>query len=167
MLPAFASNNIFDKMDKETSVTTGIHKLSQEELIELSQWIENKNINNQSKSREVLKQKIRAEIVEEELQDKVVEEEIIKKDKIKNMGFRKEESEREEIHTAIMGEFKGWQGKNVFKLENGQVWVQAERSSFYIPKRSNPKITIKPKSMNSWMLYADGFGRGVKVKRIK
>lgn len=166
-LPAFASNNIFDKMDKETAVTTGIYKLSQEELAELTQWIENTDKNNRTESREVLKQEIRTQIIEEDLRDKVVKEEIIRKDKIKNMGFRKEEAEREEIHTAVIGEFNGWRGKNVFKLENGQVWVQSEKSTFYIPKRPNPNITIKPKSMNTWSLYVDGFGRGVKVKRIK
>ncbi len=136
-LPVFANKVVFDKMNKETAVTTGIYKLSDSEKQALSNWI------NRS------------------------EKKAIKKHKVKNMGLVKEESERENIHSEIIGEFNGWQGKNVFKLANGQIWKQSERTSFYIPKRTNPKITVKPKSMRSWMLYVDGFGRGVKVKRIK
>lgn len=136
-LPVFANDVIFDKMDKETAVTTGIYKLSDSEKEALSNWIKHS------------------------------EKKAIKKHKVKNMGLVKEESERENIHSEIIGEFNGWQGKNVFKLANGQIWIQSERTSFYIPKRTNPKVTVKPKSMRSWMLYVDGFGRGVKVKRVK
>jgi len=134
---AHASENIFDKMDQKTAVSTGIIKLSKQEQKALINWL------NSTKK------------------------EIVKQEKKKNMGFRKEESERENIHSTIVGEFNGWQGRNIFKLENGQVWKQSEKTSFYIPKRNNPKVTLKPKSMGSWILYVDGFGHGVKVKRIK
>ena len=134
---AVAKKNIFDVMDEKTAVTTGIYKLSEKEKLALLDWLENSK------------------------------KEIIKQEKKKNMGLRKEESERIAIKSNIVGEFNGWKGKNIFKLSNGQVWKQAEKTTFYIPKRLNPAITIKPKSMNSWMLYVDGFGRGVRVKRIK
>ena len=134
---ASAKKNIFDVMDEKTAVSTGIYKLSDPEQLALLDWLENSKKN------------------------------IIKKEKKKNMGFKKEESEREEIKSTILGEFNGWKGKNIFKLANGQIWKQSEKSSFYIPKRLNPKITIKPKSMGAWVLYIDGFGRGVKVKRVK
>lgn len=139
LTPFFAtsSENIFDKMDDETAVTTGIYKLSSDEKQALANWL------------------------------KYSEKEIIKRDKKQNMGFNTSESDREEIHSEIMGEFNGWRGNNIFKLENGQIWAQAEKTTFYIPKRTNPKITIKPRSLGSWVLYVDGFGRGVKVKRTK
>jgi hypothetical protein len=138
-IPFFSqsSDNLFENMDKEELQKTGIEKLSESERIALTQWLNNSK------------------------------EKIIEEDKKDNMGFRKEESGREDINTTIMGEFNGWMGKNIFKLENGQIWKQVEKSTFYIPKRNNPKITIKPKSMDSWMLYVEGYGRGVKVKRIK
>lgn len=162
-----ASENIFDEMDKETSVSTGIIKLSQSERMALSQWLLNTEKKTKQISREKIKQEVKTELIAENQANKKQEAEIIRQNKIKNMGFRKEESTRDNIHSAIVGEFKGWQGRNIFKLENGQIWKQAESSSFYIPKRNNPDITIKPKSMNTWMLYVDGFGRGVRVKRIK
>ncbi len=165
--PALAGNNLFDKMDKETAVTTGIYKLSESERAALIEWLNNSDEKTENVSKEQIKQQVRSEIIAENKQIEIIKEEIIRQEKTKNMGFSKEESEREEIHSSIVGEFKGWQGKNIFKLANGQIWKQAERASFYIPKRTNPKITIKPKSLKTWALYVDGFGRGVKVKRIK
>jgi len=162
-----AFEDIFDKMDKETSVTTGIYKLSQSEITALTKWLNSSNKKNEKKSKEKIKQQVKTELIAENKENRKREEEIIRLEKKKNMGFRKEESARENIHSSIVGEFNGWQGKNIFKLENGQIWKQSEKTSFYIPKRSNPKVTLKPKSMGSWMLYVDGFGRGVKVKRIK
>jgi hypothetical protein len=134
---SFAKEDLFDNMDEKTSVSTGIYKLSEAEKKALLQWLDNS------------------------------EKKVIAEEKKKQMGFRKEESNRVEIHSAIIGEFNGWKGKNIFKLENGQIWKQAEKTSFYIPKRKNPKITIKPKSMGTWVLFVDGFGRSVRVKRIK
>ena len=133
----FAAGTIFDNMDEKTAVTTGVNKLSQQERIELLKWLESSK------------------------------KQIIKKEKKKNMGFSLENSEREVIQSSIIGEFNGWHGNTVFKLENGQVWKQIERTTFYVPKRTNPDITIKPKLMGSWSLFLDGYSRGVKVKRIK
>jgi len=162
-----AEENIFDKMDEKIAVSTGIIKLTKSERMALSQWLKNTDKKPEKLSRKELKEEIKSELIAENQANKKREEEIIRQDKIKNMGFHKEQSTRENIHSFIVGEFKGWQGKNVFKLKNGQIWKQAERRSFYIPKRNDPKITIKPKLMGSWILYVDGFSRGVKVKRIK
>jgi hypothetical protein len=134
---SLASGNLFKDMDEESLQRTGIDKLTESERVALTQWL------NGSR------------------------EKIIKQNKKENMGFRTEESDRVDINSSIVGEFNGWRGKNIFTLENGQVWKQAEKTTFYIPTRNNPNITIQPKSMGSWMLYVDGFGRGVKVKRIK
>ncbi len=147
------ADTIFDNMDEETTVSTGIYKLSSQEKKQLITWLND--------SREKTRDQIKQEVIEE------VSAEAIKKDKKRFMGFRREESQREEIQTTYIGEFKGWRGKQIFKLANGQIWRQAENSTFYIPKKMNPEITIKPKSMGTWQLYVKGFGRGVKVKRIK
>ena len=133
----FSKENRFDKMDERTAISTGIYKLSDKEKVALLVWLEGS------------------------------EKEIIKKDKLKFMGFFREDSEREEINSSIIGEFNGWKGKTFFKLVNGQTWRQLDSSSYFIPKSNNPDITIKPKSMGSWVLYVKGVKKGVKVKRIK
>lgn len=135
----FAAGNIFDTMDEKTAVTTGIKKLSVKEQNALLAWLESSK------------------------------KQIIEKEKKKNMGFSTvfNDNDRDTITSSIVGEFNGWQGNTTFTLANGQVWKQTERTTFYVPKRTNPNITIKPKMMGSWSLFLDGYNRGVKVRRIK
>ncbi|MCF6288846.1 MAG: hypothetical protein L3J53_06380 [Proteobacteria bacterium] len=165
----FATDNIFATMDEKTSVTTGIYKLSAQERIELLKWL----VESKDKTRTEIKQEVRQEVmaevkqeVREEVKQEVVKE-ITKDERKRFMGFRLRESDRETIHTSIVGEFKGWKGKHTFILANGHIWKQAESGTFYIPKRTDPKVTIKPKSMGSWALSVEGFSRSVKVIRVK
>lgn len=132
-----AKENLFSNMDKDSLKATGLHKLTIEEQKALTKWL------NRS------------------------DEKIIKKEKRKFMGFQREESEREAISSKIVGDFKGWKGRTLFRLENNQVWKQLGSETFQIRKMNNPVVTIKPKSMGSWTLYVDGYSRGVKVKRVK
>jgi len=70
------------------------------------------------------------------------------------------------IESRYVGEFTGWTGKTIFKLENGQVWQQAEsgRMSW---KATNPMITIKRGFMGSYQLAVEGVNKKVRVKRIQ
>ena len=49
--------------------------------------------------------------------------------------FYPKEGDREIVESRIDGEFVGWRGHTVFKLENGQEWAQAESGSFTNGKR--------------------------------
>lgn len=139
IFPAYASADIFDKMDKETAITTGVYKLSASERKALLKWMESSK------------------------------KEVIKKEKTKNMGFsHRDEGNREEINSSIVKISGGIGSKKSYTLANNQIWKQIETNSLFIPKNNpNPKVTIKPKSMGSWSLYIDGLKRSVKVKRIK
>ena len=46
------------------------------------------------------------------------------------------------IESRILGTFKGWNGRTIFTLENGQVWKQAD-SSTYETMLQDPKVVIK------------------------
>lgn len=75
-------------------------------------------------------------------------------------------SEVKEIRSRYVGEFTGWDGKTVFRLENGQVWqqIQSGRMSW---KATNPMITIKRGFMGSYVLRVEGVNKTVRVKRIE
>jgi hypothetical protein len=82
---------------------------------------------------------------------------------------RVEDSKRgevKEIRSRYVGEFTGWDGKTVFRLENGQVWQQNEsgRMSW---KATSPMITIKRGFMGSYVLRVEGVNKTVRVKRIE
>jgi hypothetical protein len=55
----------------------------------------------------------------------------------------------------------------VFKLENGQEWEQAESGSRATGTFDNPAVRIKPMILGSWLMYVEGCGCSVRVKRIK
>ena len=76
-------------------------------------------------------------------------------------------SDRETVESHIDGEFIGWRGKSVFKLDNGQEWRQAESGAYDAGKFENPAVKIKPMLLGTWLMYVDGCGCSVRVQRIK
>lgn len=71
-----------------------------------------------------------------------------------------------EIRTRIVGDFAGWDGKTVFRLENGQVWQQ--RIDGHFRKRlSSPEVVISKNVLGLWMLRVVEGDRAVGVKRIQ
>jgi hypothetical protein len=71
------------------------------------------------------------------------------------------------IRSAIVGDFDGWDGQTIFKLENGMIWVQSDRDKFYVRDLENPIAVIKPGMFGSWNLSIEGYGSKCKVRRIQ
>ena len=72
-----------------------------------------------------------------------------------------------EFSTRIIGEFRGWEGKTIFHLENGQVWQQTGQDSWAGVQLNNPTVIIKPGFMGSWVFKIDGYNTTTRVKRIR
>jgi hypothetical protein len=81
--------------------------------------------------------------------------------------FYSKSSDREVVESRIDGKFSGWYGKNVFKLENGQEWTQAESGSMSTGNYDHPKVKIKPMLVGSWLMYVEACGCSVRVDRTK
>lgn len=77
-----------------------------------------------------------------------------------------EQQTPDEITSRIIGEFHGWNGKTIFRLENGQVWQQSN-SGRVVYHANNPKVTIKKGFFGSYRLYVEGLNASVAVRRIK
>lgn len=71
------------------------------------------------------------------------------------------------ITSRIVGTFDGWDGQTVFKLENGMIWVQADKDKFYVKELSNPEVVISPGMFSVWYLRVEGYNSKCKVKRIQ
>ena len=71
------------------------------------------------------------------------------------------------IVSRLIGRFDGWEGKTIFRLENGQVWQQSEHGELAGVHMDAPMITITPSFSGAWWLQAEGRKSKVKVKRIK
>ena len=72
------------------------------------------------------------------------------------------------VNSRIISDFDGWDGKTVFRLENGQVWMQKDINSKLSGRGSNhPMAAIKRKSFNSYLLSVEGVNKSVRVTRVK
>ena len=77
-----------------------------------------------------------------------------------------ERDEPEEIVTRYVGEFRGWSGDTIFRLENGQVWRQSGpgRVRWSV---ENPVITIRRGRFGSFFLGVEGINAQVRVRRVE
>ena len=72
------------------------------------------------------------------------------------------------ISSRIINDFDGWDGRTVFRLENGQVWLQKDVNSTLSWRGSlHPVATITRKSFNSYLLKVEGTNKSVRVRRVK
>ncbi|HLF31071.1 MAG TPA: hypothetical protein VI566_08605 [Xanthomonadales bacterium] len=78
-----------------------------------------------------------------------------------------QDQDRTPITSRLVGEFTGWDGQTVFKLENGMIWEQADNDDFYIRAVENPVVNIKPGAFKTWKLSIEGYSSSCKVKRIQ
>ena len=88
-----------------------------------------------------------------------------KKQKIENAGLAARDDD-ETIRTRITGDFRGWTGNTVFKLENGQTWQQADKENRFFPKMVNPEVELVPSRMTGWKMYLVAEGLWIRVKRL-
>ncbi len=69
------------------------------------------------------------------------------------------------IESTISGDFEGWSGETVFKLDNGQIWEQAEYAYMY-SYSYRPSVTIYPINSGCRMKVEDE-SETILVRRIK
>ncbi len=67
------------------------------------------------------------------------------------------------IETRIDGDFDGWVGDTVFRLENGQIWQQISPSAKYHTAHQ-PKVTI---TRSPYLMRVEGVPIEIEVRRLK
>jgi hypothetical protein len=115
----------------------GLDRLSPSELEALNRWLLRHTARQASELRQ---------------HSELVSEEILK-------------VEREGIRTRIAGEFNGWDGDTIFRLENGQVWKQRLPGNWHY-RASAPEVELTKNFMGYWMLRVLEADRAVGVTRI-
>src|SRR3546814_6735893 len=72
----------------------------------------------------------------------------------------------EDIVSRIVGAFHGWTDKQVFTLENGQVWqIQDTRASLAGVDLMNPKVTFNRRVISGWYMNVEGHNSRAKAER--
>jgi hypothetical protein len=75
------------------------------------------------------------------------------------------EGEVKELRARIVGAFTGWEGKTLFKLDNGQVWRQSVTGT-YRYKATDPEVVIE-RSLLGYKLRVVDTKRSIAVRRVK
>jgi len=69
------------------------------------------------------------------------------------------------IESYIAGDFEGWDGETIFKLDNGQIWQQASYAYTY-HYAYHPSILIY-RTAGGFRMKVDGVTDTILVKRLK
>ncbi len=125
-------------MTPEEFRAAGLDKLSAEEIEALNRWVVRYTAKDAPEVRR---------------NDVVVQAEIAKTD-------------ADAIKTRIAGEFRGWEGETVFRLQNGQVWKQrlAGRWSYHA---DSPEVELRKNMMGFWVLKVVAESRAIGVTRLQ
>ena len=156
---ALAQSQFSERLTAEERQRAGLDQLTPAQLGALNALVKRDHDQGEKVGREKLRAEVRKEVRKE------VSEEVRKEAKVE---ARKEEEERRtaevRILSRIQGSFSGWSGNTIFKLENGQVWRQAETGDYYTKPTDSPAVLLE-KVFGGWRLY-DQNGGWVKVVRI-
>lgn len=137
-------SSLEERMTGREFTAAGLHKLSPAELEALNRWIRERSLATEE-----------ARPGSGELPDRPSELPGI------------DRMAREPFKTRVVGEFTGWTGETVFRLENGMVWRQVGEGTFFIPPVSDPEVTIRPSAIGGWSLSVEGYNSAVRVERIE
>jgi hypothetical protein len=91
-------------------------------------------------------------------------------DEAENFGFPEPPPDpldnREALRASVLQPFRGWDGKTVFHLDNGQVWQQ-RRSGRFTYRGDDTRVVITKNSWGFYELRLIDADRSVGVKRLK
>jgi hypothetical protein len=88
-------------------------------------------------------------------------------DNARDFGFDDRQSgSAQEIQSRYDGQFTGWSGNTLFRLENGQVWKQAQ-SGRVSARVAHPTVTIKRTALGSYRMNVEGLGESIRVERVR
>lgn len=71
------------------------------------------------------------------------------------------------LEAKVVGEFAGWTGDTVFRLDNGQVWRQRLPGKFRYDGPPQPTVEIARNRFGFFILKLQGTTRSTGVERIK
>lgn len=156
VIPALAAAQSFSSLEERMTYqefrAAGLEKLSPDELAALNDWLR-KELPQAAAAAPSTAAGTTAPPVED------------------RRGFPASASDQgpdEDIVSRIVGAFHGWTDKQVFTLENGQVWqIQDTRASLAGVDLMNPKVTFSRSIISGWYMKVEGYNSRAKAVRIK
>ena len=155
-------SGIEQEMLLEEQRATGIDGLSEDQLEALNQWLRQRFNHIQETVSEEVREADAAER-EAEIERRVAIEVEAAKQEIRDAPPATELSEPFEANVA--GLFRGWSGKTVFPLDNGQVWRQ-RHGGRYRHTDDDQRVRFYKNFLGMWQMKVLSTGRSIPVRRI-
>ena len=164
-----AEASFWQQLTPEERRAAGLDQLTPEQQTALDQLAGRYAREGARKVREQAKQEVRAEVKQEVREE--VKKEMKAEQKMRDVaveGLPVVVDTQVVIRSRIEGTFNGWSGTTVFRLENGQTWVQSNSNdSMWFPTMESPMVEIRPSKLGGWKLYLpEQDGLWVRVHRV-
>ena len=158
-------------MTKEERSQSGVDSLTAEQRKFLNNWLQQRYGADATNMREETDSSAdtTVQLSEQSSQEKVIEAEVERR-VAKELATRKQPAKAAvsngPFEATLVGDFTGWRGKTVFRLDNGQIWRQRS-SSQYRHRGSDQRVKFDKNWMGGWEMTVVSSGKSVLVSKVR
>ena len=158
-------------MTKEERSRSGVDSLSPEQRKFLNSWLQQRYGTNATNLQvEIDSSDNRtAQQTRESREEKVIEAEVERR-VAQELATRKQPAKAAvnngPFEATLVGDFTGWRGKTVFRLDNGQIWRQRSASQ-YRHRGSDQRVKFDKNWMGGWEMTVVSSGKSVLVSKVR
>ena len=158
-------------MTKEERSQSGVDSLTAEQRKFLNSWLQQRYGPDTTNMREAAGSSAdtTVQLSSQSTKEKVIEAEVERR-VAQELATRKQSAKAATsdgpFEATLVGDFTGWRGKTVFRLDNGQVWRQRS-SSQYRHRGSDQRVKFDKNWMGGWEMTVVSSGKSVLVSKVK
>jgi hypothetical protein len=164
--------SIEDMMSAEERLKSGVDTLTAEQRQFLSDWLRENYARNPAKvvsspatvpdtsPQRAASSEATADTIEAEIDRRVAAR------LADNRASEKKPASDSSFEARLTGNFTGWSGKTVFRLDDGQVWRQRSAAN-YRHRSTDMRVKFKKNWMGGWEMTVVSSGKTVLVSKVK
>lgn len=158
-------------MTKEERSQSGVDSLTAEQRKFLNNWLQQRYGPDTTNMREAAGSSAdtTVQLSSQSTKEKVIEAEVERR-VAQELATRKQPAKAATsdgpFDATLVGDFTGWRGKTVFRLDNGQVWRQRS-SSQYRHRGNDQRVKFDKNWMGGWEMTVVSSGKSVLVSKVK
>jgi len=164
--------SIEDMMSAEERLKSGVDTLTAEQRQFLSEWLRENYARNPAKvvsspatvpdtsPQQAASSEATADTIEAEIDRRVAAR------LADNRASEKKPASDSSFEARLTGNFTGWSGKTVFRLDDGQVWRQRSAAN-YRHRGTDVRVKFKKNWMGGWEMTVVSSGKTVLVSKVK
>ena len=161
-----------DTMSAEERLKSGVDTLTAEQRQFLSDWLRENYARNPAKvvsspatvpdtsPQRAASSEATADTIEAEIDRRVAAR------LADNRASEKKPASDSSFEARLTGNFTGWSGKTVFRLDDGQVWRQRSAAN-YRHRGTDMRVKFKKNWMGGWEMTVVSSGKTVLVSKVK